>query len=150
MYEAGVLTCPAEKSWQVLQLLHLWNDALIFILVFSLARSSSLFLLCFSSSVLLFLLFDRWWWSLFLFCCCCCSPPLFTVRVCAAPLPAHDWHFSDTPPLALIGCVAPERWIPANQITATGWSHRQLTCVWFYCQIIMRILVNITKDCYRL
>ena len=37
--------------------LHLWNDALIFILVFSLAQSSSLFSRCFSSSVFLFLLF---------------------------------------------------------------------------------------------
>ena len=38
--------------------LHLWKDALIFILVFSLARSNSLFLYCLSSSVFLFLLFD--------------------------------------------------------------------------------------------
>ena len=37
--------------------LHLWNDALIFILVFSLAWSNSLFLNSFSSSVFLFLLF---------------------------------------------------------------------------------------------
>ena len=48
-----------------------------------------------------------------------------------------------------------EWWILANQITATGWSHRQLiftqlTCILFYCQIIMTILANITKKCYRL
>ena len=57
-YIQQVLTCPAEKSWQIPQLLYLWNDALIFILVFFLARPSSLFLLCFSSSVFLLLLFD--------------------------------------------------------------------------------------------
>ena len=55
---------------------------------------------------------------------------------------------SQTRPLALIGCVDPERWILANQITATGWSHRQLTCI--YCQNIMTILTNITKKTKRL
>ena len=43
-----------------------------------------------------------------------------------------------------------ERWILANQIRATGWSHRQwifkhLSCILFYCQMIMTILANITK-----
>ena len=43
-----------------------------------------------------------------------------------------------------------ERWILANQITATGWSHRQsiftqLTSILLYCLIIMIMLVNITK-----
>ena len=38
--------------------LHLWNDAPIFILVFSLARSNSFFLHCFSLSVFLILLFE--------------------------------------------------------------------------------------------
>ena len=47
--------------------------------------------------------------------------------------------------LSLARCVlSQERWILANQITATGWSHRlgiftQLTCILFYCQIIMTI-----------
>ena len=40
-----------------------------------------------------------------------------------------------------------ERWIFANQITATKWSHRQLTCILFYCQIVMTIL---TKNSHRL
>ena len=58
---------------------------------------------------------------------------------------------SQTHPSALIGCVVPVRWILAHQITATGWSHRQwtfkqLTCILFYCQVIMTILANITKS----
>ena len=57
---------------------------------------------------------------------------------------------SQTLPLALIGCVDPERWILANQITATGWSHRkwiftQLAFILLYCQIIMTIF-SITKQ----
>ena len=52
------------------------------------------------------------------------------------------WHWL----VMLIG----ERLILANQITATGCIHRQwiftqLTCIIFYCQIIMTILANITK-----
>ena len=56
-YIQQVLTCPAEKSWQT-RSSSTSEVTLIFILVFSLARSSSLFLLCFSSSGFLFPLFD--------------------------------------------------------------------------------------------
>ena len=43
-----------------------------------------------------------------------------------------------------------EWWILADQIRATGWTHRhwiftELTWIVFYCQIIMTILANITK-----
>ena len=60
---------------------------------------------------------------------------------------------SQTLPLALIGCVDPEQWMLANQIRATGWSHRQcvfiqLNCILLYCQIMMTILANITKIVY--
>ena len=48
-----------------------------------------------------------------------------------------------------------EQWILANQITAPGWTHRQLIftqliCISFYCQIMMTILANTTKNIYRL
>ena len=60
--------------------LHLWSEAPIFILIFALARSSSLFLLCFSLSVFLFPLFDvgnseAFFGSVVVVY----SPPLFTV-----------------------------------------------------------------------
>ena len=42
---------------------------------------------------------------------------------------------SQTHPLALIGCVDTGAVDSSNQITAAGWSHRQLTCILFYCQI---------------
>ena len=102
-----------------------------------------------------------------------CSPPLFIVWVGAwsfwtgegrhctcvgeghCPVGLHERgcllvckrmiDTSQTHPLALIGCVDPRRWILANQITATGRSHRQLTCILFYSQIIMTVLANITK-----
>ena len=58
---------------------------------------------------------------------------------------------SQTRPLTLIGCVDLGRWILENQIRATGWSHRQLTYILFYCQILMTVLANITiKNSYRL
>ena len=59
--------------------LHLWNDAPIFILVFSLARSNSFFSHCCSSSVFLFLLFDVGNGGAF--CCSVASLPSFTVWV---------------------------------------------------------------------
>ena len=47
--------------------------------------------------------------------------------------------------------LARERWNFANQMTATGWSHRQwifpqLTCIVFYCQIIVTIVANTRKE----
>ena len=101
----------------------------MFILVFSLARSNSLFLICFSSSVFLFLLFDGQWWGLFLLCCYC----LFSTTVSSVSLNIPDQvtavaalhqhrggrggasslcsrviDTSQTRPLALIGCVEAE------------------------------------------
>ena len=100
-------------------------------------------------------------------CFCCsvvvvvCSPPLFTVwawtyltrwelHLCeGGGLPAvyaQEWlTLPRHAPWLWLVVLIQERWILANQITATGWSHRQLTCIWFYCQIIMTILTNITK-----
>ena len=60
--------------------LHLWNDPLIFILLFSVARSNSLFLHCFSLSVFLCLLFDAGNGGAFFSSVVVgCSPPLFTI-----------------------------------------------------------------------
>ena len=115
--------------------LRLWHDTLIFILVFSLVRSNSLFLRRFSSSVLLFDCFNvgyvgAFFGSVFVVC----SLPLFTVwvwtiwpgksRHCACVGEGHCWvralqgrgaassmeendDTSQTLPLALIGCVDP-------------------------------------------
>ena len=54
-------------------------------------------------------------------------------------------------PWLWLAALIRERWILANQITATGWSHKQwiftqLICILFYCQIMMTILANITKN----
>ena len=68
------------------------------------------------------------------------------VRADAAPVwgrgyqQENDWHFSDTP------LCSDWLWILADQITATGRSHRQLTCIWFYCHMIMTVLANLTKQ----
>ena len=77
-------------------ILHLWNDTLVFILVFSLAQSSSFSLHCFQSSL---------WTETF-------SPSVWTwtwslsdqVRAgtaggggCQQCRHESDWHFSDTP-----------------------------------------------------
>ena len=61
--------------------LYFWNDAPIFIPVFSLARSDSLFLNCFSLSAVLFILFDVGSGGAFFISVVVvvCSPPLFTV-----------------------------------------------------------------------
>ena len=61
-------------------------------------------------------------------------------------LRAREWltPLRHSPWLWLVVLIL-ERWILTNQITATGWSHRQLTCMLFYCQIIMPIWANITK-----
>ena len=160
--------CVAFESFQIQQLLHLWNDAPIFILVFSLTRSSSFFLHCFYSSVLLFLLLDVANGRTFF--CSVVSPPFFTVWVwpgksrhcscvgeghcpvhtvlgrwgCQQYSPAWLTPLRHSPWLWLVVLIW-ERWILANQITATGWSHRQLNCLLFYCQIVMTILANIAK-----
>ena len=112
------------SAYKSLRSLHLWNDALIFILVFSLARSDSLLLHCFSSSVLLFFFFlsramvgrslallplhhflqfkleHIWTGKSRDFTCAreghC---PVHTVggRGAASSMHKSDWHFSDTP-----------------------------------------------------
>ena len=104
--------------------LHLWSDARIFILVLSLAQSSSLFLHCISQPVFLFLLFDEGNDGTHVVVC---SMPLFTVwakawkylsrweghcPVCAAWVrgAASSVYMriidtSQTLPLALIGCI---------------------------------------------
>ena len=46
--------------------------------------------------------------------------------------------------------LSQERRILADQVRATGWSHRQLTYILFNCQIIMTILANTTTKSYRL
>ena len=151
--------------------LHLWNDAPIFILVFSLAWSNSFFLHYFSSSAFLFLLFDvgnggAFFGSVVVVC----SPPLFTVwawkymtrkalrlhvgglvRAVRATLggllAANAWEWltllRHSPWLWFV--VLTQWWILANHIRATGWIFTQLTCILFYRQIIMTILANITK-----
>ena len=155
--------------------LHLWNDALIVIPVFSLALSSSFFF-AFLVSHFICSLWRGQWWGIFLLCCCCLFSTIvyslslnvsdqvgagtvrgrgtaqYTLREGGGPPPVcmRMTDTSQTLPLAPIGCVDPERWILVNQIIATGWSHRQwiftqLICILFYCQIIMTILADITE-----
>ena len=111
------------------------------------------FTLLFFFRLLISSLGPGWWWDMIHDCCCCC---LQFVLVSEGLWPGESGHCACVwggaarsvrhAPLALIGCVAPEWWILANHITATGWSHRQLTCMWFYCQIMMMILSDIKKD----
>ena len=68
---------------------------------------------------------------------------------CVTALPtacAREWLtlLRHAPQLWLVVLIQ-EWWIPANQIRATGWSHRQLTCIWFYRQIIIIILATIPQ-----
>ena len=132
--------------------------------------------LLFFISLLISSLSHGQWWGIFL--CCCCF--LFSIdlslilnisdQVRAASVPARERgtahnmlregegliiDASQTLPLALIDCVDSGAVDSSNQITATGWSHRQwiftqLICIWFYYQIIMTILGNMTKNSYRL
>ena len=111
--------------------LHLWNELLIFILVFSLARSNSLYLHCFSLSVFLFLLIDVDNGGAFFGSVVVCSPPLCELGHIWSGKSKHctcvgEGHFpvhttwgrgtassvcmrmtdtSQTLPLALIGCI---------------------------------------------
>ena len=86
----------SRMSLQILQLPQLWNEAPIFVLVFSLARFNSFFVHCFSSSAFLFLLFDVGnGGAFFTSVVVVCSLPLFTVWACTYL------------PLALIGCIDP-------------------------------------------
>ena len=146
--------CVALESLQILLLLHL--------IVFSLARSNSLFLHCFSSSVFLFCLFDVGNGGTFF--SSVAFPPLFTVWgwtwtyltrwELTLPSCVREGHCqqvctrlivtSDTSWLWLVVLIL-ERWILANEITATGRSQRQLTCILFCCLIIMTTLANMTK-----
>ena len=137
-----------------------------------------LFTLLFFVSVLISSLWRGPWRGIFQLCCCRFSAIVYSlslnvsdqVRVGTVPargrgtaqytlgegggLPAsaREWLtlVRHSPWLWLI--VLRQEWgILANQITATGWSHRQrsftqLTCNLFYCQIIMTILANITKE----
>ena len=125
--------------------LHLWNDALIFILVFSL--SNSCFWHWFFSSVFLFLLFDVGSGGAFFVR----ERQLLTTRCVREGGGAQEWLtlLRHSPWLWLVVFYREQR-ILANQITTTGWSHRQwiitqLTCISFYFQIIMTILASITK-----
>ena len=66
---------------------------------------------------------------------------------------AFAWHISDTPTGS--DCICWTRSGGFLQIRAIRWSHRrwiftQLTCILFYCQIIITILANITKNSNRL
>ena len=75
---------------------HLWNDTLIFALVFSLALSNSFFLHCFSSSVFLILLFDMGSGRAFFRLCCCC---LFSAIVNSLSLNVSDQVRAGTAPV---------------------------------------------------
>ena len=58
---------------------------------------------------------------------------------------------SQTLPLALIGCVDPGLvYSCKSNYSHRQWIFTQLTCILFYCQIIMTVLANITQNSYRL
>ena len=151
--------------------LHLWNDASIFIykylsiyLVFSPARSTSLFLHCFSSSVFFIFLFVCFWRRhssalllSVLHHCLQFGLELERIwpgksRCCAwvreGSCQQREWlTFLRPAPWLWLAMLIWEQYILASQIRATEWIHKQLTCNLFYCQITMTILANITKKC---
>ena len=104
----------------------------------------------------------RWWDMILLLPLCYCLQLSLSldisdqVRADTAPVRgrgipgAQEWltRLRHAPWLWLV-VLTQERWMSADHITATGWSHRQLTCIWFYCQIMM-IVSDITNDSYRL
>ena len=156
MYQAEVLTCPAENrltlrcSWDT-DIYTCFHSGLVQFLVFT--------LLFFISHLISSLWWGQWWDILRLCCCCLFSTIVYRlgtnvsdqVRADTAPvwgrgtaqyalrerggLPAvyaREWLtlLRHSPWLWLV--VFPwERWILANQIRATGWSHRQ----WIFTQL---------------
>ena len=124
------LNCLAEKPLSLLSShrcrssLHPWDDALIFVRVFSLAQSNSFFLtLLFFVSRLISSLWHGQWWGIFQPCCCCLFSAIVysldvsdqvgadTATAQGGPLPStccmregacqqrmheSDLHFSDT------------------------------------------------------
>ena len=174
IHQVGVFTCPAEKP---LTLHHSWvltNPAAPSTSEMTL-RYLSLFSLWLGISSLWH---GQWWGIIRLYCCCLFSTIVYSlslnisdqVRAGTAPargrgtaqytlpegggLPAAlcrrvtdtSWHS----PLLWLVVLSRERWILANQITATGGSHRQwiftqLTCILFYRQVIMKMLANTTQ-----
>ena len=126
------------------------------------------FTLLFFITLLISSLWPGHWWGIFQLCCCSLfSATVHTLvlslklsdQVRGGTAPARgrgtaqyalrDWTewltFLRHPPWLWLVVMIQEWWILANQITATGWSHRQLTCIWFYCHLIMKILANMTK-----
>ena len=114
------------------------------------------FILLFFVSLLISSLWCGQWRGILQLCCCCLfSTTVYNLswslsdQVRADTLPAgmhrNDLHLSDSPRLWLVVLRVADS---SKSIMATGWSHRQLTCIWFYRQIIMTILANITKTSY--
>ena len=149
-HKAGVLTCPimvANRSDISPSFLSGSVQFFVFTLLFFVGR-------------LISSLWRGQWWGMFQhpFSATVYSLGLnltLTDQVRADTAPAwggltagHAWEWltplRHAPWLWLVVLIL-ERRIPANQSTATGWSHRLLTCILFYCQIIMTILANITK-----
>ena len=120
-------TCPylSSRKVQISQLPPPLKMTPIFILVFSLIRSNSLFVftLLFFASLLISSLWCGQWWGIFWLCCCC----LFSAIVyslgsnvsdqdpvgvawamgAASSVCARMIDTSQTFPLALIGCIGP-------------------------------------------
>ena len=162
LHRSWVLTNPAAPSISEMTLQYLS--------LFSNWHSPFFVLHCFFVSFHISSLWCGQWWCSFLLCGL--STIVYSLSLCLNLWPGesrlcaregHCWvrtawgacmrtsmiDTSQTIPLARIGCVQ-ERWILANQIRVTGWTHRQWTfsqliCILFYCQIVMTISTNITK-----
>ena len=167
MYQAEVLTCPAEKALILLSPYKSRSSSTsemkLRYFPFFLSGSDQFFLftLLFFVTVLVSPLWRGQWWGIFQLCCfsaivhsMCLSLNYLTRWEQSLHLRGRDtasrcgWEWltllRHSPWLWLVVLIR-EQWILANQIRATGWSHRQLTCIWFYCQITMTILAKMTK-----
>ena len=131
----------SKKSLQILQLLHLWKGpSNIYPCFLSIPLQFFLF-----TRLLISSLWRGQWWGIFLLCCCClfsaivyslslsisdqvgagtapvrgeghCSVHAVWGRGAASRVCTRVIDTSQTLPLALIGCIEPERWILENQI----------------------------------
>ena len=146
IHQAEVLTCPAEKSLK--SSLHFWNDALIFIPVFSLAL---FYLHCFSSSLFLFL-FDKGNDGAF-FCSIGegrCPVHAAWGKGAASSICTRMKLVRHSPWLWMIVLSQEQRLFLQIKLQPPGGATDsiffiQLTCILFYCQIMMTILANTRK-----
>ena len=86
------------------------------------------------------------WWAILRFCCCC----LFSAVLYSLGLKVSDQVRADTAPYspwlywARSGGYLQIKLQPLGGATDSGY-YTQLTCILFYCQIMMTVFANITK-----